>query len=188
MLLKNKNAVIYGGGASLAGAVARTMAREGANIFLAGRNIASLQKVKEEIIQNGGRAEAAAVDALDENLVRQHLQKVVDSTGSVDISFNLIGINAVQNIPLIEMTLPEFVQTITEIMTTQFLTCTAAGQLMVRQGSGVILSLTATPGGIGGADGEHLQAADHERTATHRGCPSSGSRKRRTSSRLSFRT
>ena len=57
MLLKNKNAVIYGGGASLAGAVARTMAREGATIFLAGRNTASLQKVKEEIIQNGGRAE-----------------------------------------------------------------------------------------------------------------------------------
>jgi len=149
MLLHNKNAVIYGGGASLAGAVARTMAREGANIFLAGRNIASLQKVKEEIIRSGGRAEAAAVDALDESSVRQHLQKVVSPAGTVDISFNLVGIHAVQNIPLIEMTLPEFVQTITEIMTTQFLTATAAGQFMVRQGSGVILSLTATPGGIG---------------------------------------
>jgi NAD(P)-dependent dehydrogenase (short-subunit alcohol dehydrogenase family) len=149
MLLKNKNAVIYGGGTSMAGAIARTMAREGARVFLAGRNLPSLQKVRDEIIQEGGRAEVAAVDALQEGAVRQHLRQVVDSAGTVDISFNLVGITAVQNIPLIEMTLPEFVQTITEIMTTQFLTTTAAGQIMVRQGSGVILSLTATPGGIG---------------------------------------
>jgi NAD(P)-dependent dehydrogenase (short-subunit alcohol dehydrogenase family) len=37
MLLKDKNAVIYGGGGSIVGAVARAFAREGANVFLAGR-------------------------------------------------------------------------------------------------------------------------------------------------------
>ncbi len=34
-------------------------------------------------------------------------------------------------------------------MRTRFLTAVAAGKVMMRQGSGVILSLTATPGGIG---------------------------------------
>src|SRR5882757_9823390 len=34
-------------------------------------------------------------------------------------------------------------------MQTQFLTATAAGRTMIKQRSGVILSLTATPGGIG---------------------------------------
>jgi NAD(P)-dependent dehydrogenase (short-subunit alcohol dehydrogenase family) len=34
-------------------------------------------------------------------------------------------------------------------MQTRFLTATAAAQLMMRQGSGIILFLTATPGGIG---------------------------------------
>jgi enoyl-[acyl-carrier-protein] reductase (NADH) len=34
-------------------------------------------------------------------------------------------------------------------METQFITCTAAGRIMKQQRSGVILSLTATPGGIG---------------------------------------
>ncbi|HEY4205341.1 MAG TPA: SDR family oxidoreductase [Puia sp.] len=149
MLLKNKNAVIYGGGASLAGAVALAMAREGANIFLAGRNIPSLEKIKGEIIQKGGRAEVAAVDAMDGNSIRRHLQQVIDSADTVDISFNLIGIHNVQNIPLVEMNLPEFIQPITDSMTTQFLTTTVAGEVMARQGSGVILSLTATPGGIG---------------------------------------
>jgi 3-oxoacyl-[acyl-carrier protein] reductase len=37
MLLENKNAIIYGAGAGIGGAVARTFAREGASVFLAGR-------------------------------------------------------------------------------------------------------------------------------------------------------
>ena len=37
MLLENKNAIIYGGGGSIGGAVAKEFAREGAKVFLAGR-------------------------------------------------------------------------------------------------------------------------------------------------------
>jgi 3-oxoacyl-[acyl-carrier protein] reductase len=37
MLLENKNAVIYGSGGSIGGAVAKMFAREGARVFLAGR-------------------------------------------------------------------------------------------------------------------------------------------------------
>jgi NAD(P)-dependent dehydrogenase (short-subunit alcohol dehydrogenase family) len=43
MLLQNKNAIIYGGG-PISGAVAKAFAREGANIFLAGRNLTKLEK------------------------------------------------------------------------------------------------------------------------------------------------
>jgi hypothetical protein len=38
MLLQNQNAVIYGGGGAIGGAVARAFAREGARFFLSGRN------------------------------------------------------------------------------------------------------------------------------------------------------
>jgi len=148
MLLQNKNAVIYGGGMSLAGAVARTMAREGARIFLAGRNTASLVKVKNDIIHAGGKAEVAELDAMDESAVNRHLAAVAAAGGSVDIAFNLIGINNVQNIPLAEMDLHDFVQPVNDSMTTHFLTATAVARIMIRQQSGVILSLTATPGGI----------------------------------------
>jgi NAD(P)-dependent dehydrogenase (short-subunit alcohol dehydrogenase family) len=48
MLLKNKNAVIYGGGGAIGGAVARVFAREGARVFLAGRTLQSLEKVAED--------------------------------------------------------------------------------------------------------------------------------------------
>jgi 3-oxoacyl-[acyl-carrier protein] reductase len=48
MLLKNKNAVIYGGGGAIGGAVARAFAREGARLFLAGRTLQSLEEVAED--------------------------------------------------------------------------------------------------------------------------------------------
>jgi NAD(P)-dependent dehydrogenase (short-subunit alcohol dehydrogenase family) len=48
MLLKNKNAVIYGGGGAIGGAVARVFAREGARVFLASRTLQSLEKVAED--------------------------------------------------------------------------------------------------------------------------------------------
>src|SRR5215472_5459524 len=45
------------------------------------------------------------------------------------------------------MQLEEFTRGITDVMQTQFLTMTAAGRQMSRQGSGVILAITATPAG-----------------------------------------
>lgn len=39
MLLKNKNAVIYGASGAVGSAVARTFAREGARLFLTGRDL-----------------------------------------------------------------------------------------------------------------------------------------------------
>jgi 3-oxoacyl-[acyl-carrier protein] reductase len=51
--------------------------------------------------------------------------------------------------PLVDMPAGDFVNPVTTILQTRFLTATAAGRVMIKQQSGVILSLTATPGGIG---------------------------------------
>src|SRR5215207_4788603 len=88
MLLKDKNAVVYGGGGSVGGAVARAFAREGANVFLAGRTLARVEAVAEEISAAGGRAEAAQVDALDEQAVEEHIGEVAGKAESIDILFN----------------------------------------------------------------------------------------------------
>lgn len=45
MLLEGKNAVIYGGGGSIGGAVASAFAREGARVHLAGRTLQKLEAV-----------------------------------------------------------------------------------------------------------------------------------------------
>ena len=141
--------MIYGAGGSLGGAVAKALADAGANVFLTGRNIGSVDKVADEIRSAGGKAETDQVDALDENAINDHLKKVVQQAGTVDISFNLTATDAVQNVPLVDMVMRDYINPITLMMQTRFLTARAAGKIMMKQKSGVILSLTATPGGIG---------------------------------------
>ena len=149
MILQNKNAVIYGAGGSLGGAVAKALSAAGARVFLTGRNLASVQKVAEEILRSGGRADVDKLDALDETEIKTHMEMAVKTARTIDISFNAIGVAVVQNIPLVDMMPGDFIHPINFAMQTQFLTATAAGRVMMKQGSGVILSLTATPGGIG---------------------------------------
>ncbi|MCI0576975.1 MAG: SDR family oxidoreductase [Chloroflexi bacterium] len=139
MLLENKVAVIYGAGGSIGGAVARAFAREGARVFLAGRTRAKLDKVAGEIRSNGGVADTAVVDALDEQAVDEYVDGVVEQAGRIDISFNLISLGDVQE-PLTEISVEDFIQPITTAMRTQFLTTRAAVRHMVRRGSGVILA------------------------------------------------
>jgi 3-oxoacyl-[acyl-carrier protein] reductase len=153
MLLENKVAVIYGAGGSIGGAVARTFAREGAMVFLAGRTQAKLDKVAGEIRAEGGRAEAAVVDALDEQAVDKFVEAVVAQAGQIDISFNLISYGDVQE-PLMEISAENFAQPIMTAARTQFLTTRAAARHMVQRGSGVILSFGGggpqTQPGLGG--------------------------------------
>lgn len=56
MLRENNNAVIYGAGGAIGGAVARAFAREGATVFLAGRTLAAIDAVAKEISAAGGEA------------------------------------------------------------------------------------------------------------------------------------
>jgi short-subunit dehydrogenase len=49
MLLKNENAIIYGAGGSIGGAVERAFAREGATVCLVGRTLDTLDKVAKEL-------------------------------------------------------------------------------------------------------------------------------------------
>ena len=145
MLLENKNALIYGGGGAIGGAVARAFAREGAKVFLAGRTLAALEEVAEEIRSAGGVAEAAQVDALDEEAVEEHLSEVIRKGGNIDVLFNAIGMQDVQGKPLHEMPLEDFTRPITVATRTQFLTARAVARRMIGQGSGVIMTITGGP-------------------------------------------
>lgn len=146
MLLAGKNAVIYGGGGAVGGAVAKAFSREGARVFLAGRTLAKLDAVAENIRTSGGVAEAAVVDALDKESIESHLDGVTRRAGSIDISFNAIDLGDAQGAPLVEMTNEHFMLPIRNAMRTQFLTTTAAARHMAEKRSGVILAITAQAG------------------------------------------
>jgi 3-oxoacyl-[acyl-carrier protein] reductase len=140
VLLEGKNAVVYGGGGAIGGAVARAFAREGGRVFLAGRTLASLEEVAAAIRAAGGAAETAAVDALDGEAVNAHADAVVAEAGSLDISMNVIAHGDVQGTPMVEMPVEDYLRPVATAVRTTFLTATAAGRHMARQGSGVILA------------------------------------------------
>ena len=58
MLLQDRNAIVYGAGGSLGGAVAKALAREGATVFVTGRRLDPVKTLAREIIAGGGKAEA----------------------------------------------------------------------------------------------------------------------------------
>jgi NAD(P)-dependent dehydrogenase (short-subunit alcohol dehydrogenase family) len=145
MMLENKVAVIYGAGGAIGSAVARAFAADGANLFLTGRHLAPVEIVAKEVASAGGSAEAAEVDALDEQAVDNHLQAVVEKAGRVDISLNTIGIpnTKILGVPLIELDVEQFTLPVTTYTTSYFLTARLAARLMVPNRSGVIMTVTA---------------------------------------------
>jgi NAD(P)-dependent dehydrogenase (short-subunit alcohol dehydrogenase family) len=144
MLLRNKNAIVYGAG-GIGRAVALGFAREGAKVHLASRTPKRLDAIAEEIRSAGGTVETAQLDALDEAAVDAHADVVATESGSIDISINLISVSDVQGTPLAEMSLRHFEQPIHNAVRTTFLTSKAAARHMIRQGSGVLLTF----GGVG---------------------------------------
>lgn len=144
MLLERKNAVIYGAGGGIGGAVARRFAREGAAVFLAGRDLMKVESVANEIRASGGRAEAAQVDALDEESIERHLNDITAKVGGFDISFNAVGIpnTTLQGVPLTELGVEQFSLPITTYTRTNFLTARLAARRMIPRKFGVILTVT----------------------------------------------
>ena len=140
MLLDGKNAIIYGGGGSIGGAVARAFAREGAKVHLAGRTPEKLEAVADEIRANGAQVETAQVDALDPDQVDAHVDAVAAKDGRLDVSFCLISQGDVQGTPLNEMSVDDFMQPVVQTVRATFVTSRAAARHMIRQRSGVILA------------------------------------------------
>jgi len=140
MLLDGKNAIVYGAGGSVGGAIATAFAREGARVFLAGRTRATLEKVADQIRGAGGVAQTAEVDALDERSVDEHADGVVALAGSIDVSVNVISDSDIQGTPMVDMALEDYLRPVATALSSKFLTSRAAARYMKTQGSGVIMA------------------------------------------------
>jgi NAD(P)-dependent dehydrogenase (short-subunit alcohol dehydrogenase family) len=146
-MLNNKVAVIYGAGGAIGSAVARAFGSEGARLFLTGHRLGPVEELAGEIAS----AEAAQVDALDEQAVDRHLRSVVDKAGRVDISFNAVGIpdTNLLGVPLVELDVERFSLPITAYTTSYFLTARLAARHMIPNKSGVIMTVSALPARTG---------------------------------------
>jgi NAD(P)-dependent dehydrogenase (short-subunit alcohol dehydrogenase family) len=175
VLLENKNAVIYGGGGVIGGAVAHAFAREGATVHLAGRTLPRLEKVADEIRAAGGAVETAQVDAFDEDKVDEHANSVVASGGRLDISFNIISHPDHMGTPVVEMRYEEFEEPVTRRLRTMWITSRAAARHMIEQGSGVILTYGGTATRCRTTGGSRYRSARSRRCGAP--CPVSSGRR-----------
>ncbi len=144
MMLKDKVAVIYGAGGAIGGAVAHAFATEGAKLFLTGHELASVEAVAKDIVSASGSADAAEVDALNEQAVDRHLESAINKAGRVDIAFNAVGISDtnILGVPLVELDVEQFLQPITTYTRSYFLTARLAARRMIPNKSGVIMTVT----------------------------------------------
>lgn len=164
MLLKDKNAVIYGGGGAIGGAVARVFAREGARVFIAGRTQARLDAVAADIAAAGGAVETAQVDAFDQRAVERHADAVAAKAGGIDIALNAVSVMHDQGTLLADLSLDEFMRPIDGFLRTLFITSKAVARHMGGKRPGVILTLSEAGSklAVGGLLGHIVSSAGKE--------------------------
>ncbi|MFI7538714.1 SDR family NAD(P)-dependent oxidoreductase [Streptosporangium sp. NPDC049376] len=163
-LLGGRNAVIYGGGGAIGGAIARVFAREGARVFIAGRTQERLDAVARDIAATGGAVETAQVDVLDQQAVEKHADTVTATAGGIDIAVNAVSVPHDQGTSLADLSLEEFMRPIDGYLRALFITSKAVARHMGRERPGVILTLSE-PGSklaVSGILGHAVSAAGKE--------------------------
>jgi 3-oxoacyl-[acyl-carrier protein] reductase len=143
-VLEDKVAVVYGAGGPMGGAIARGLAGAGASLFLAGRSPAKLDALADSIRRGGGSAETTELDVDDRDAVERHADSVIAAAGRIDVSANAAGTDTVQNRPMVDLSVDQFMLSIDQAMRRHFITMTTAAKRMSAQGSGVIVTLTAS--------------------------------------------
>lgn len=145
--LKDKVAVVFAASGDIAGAVARSLSGHGAKVYVTARNHDAVKALAQDIKANGGSAEAAKVDALNETEIDNFLKKVVLDNGKLDIVFNGIGASYSEmggRPSTTVATLEQFIAPMEKICGSQFLTSRVAARYMIQtQSVGTILLLTA---------------------------------------------
>ena len=145
MRLKDKAAIVTGGGRGLGRATALTLAREGANVIVAARTVTEIEKVAEEIQALGRRALPIQTDVSDAAAVKAMVGETVDQFGTVDILVNCAGVVGPIG-PVSQIEAEEWQRTISVNLTGTFLCCQAVLEPMMAQNKGKIVNVSS---GIG---------------------------------------
>ena len=142
MRLKNKTALVTGGGSGFGAGIAERFANEGAMVAVVDIDMAAAEKVAAKI---GERACAIACDVSKGAQVKDAVEQARDRFGRLDIVVNNAGVSH-RNQPMLEVDEAEFDRVFAVNVKGIFHMAHAVVPLMRSQGAGVILNVGSTAG------------------------------------------
>lgn len=158
MRLKDKVAIITGGGSGIGKAIARAFVREGAKVVLAARNQANLDKTVAELQAVGGRAKAVQTDVTQEQQIIDMVADTMTTFGQIDILVNNSGIGG-PTCNVVDMKLSEWSEILAIDLTGSMLCAREALKYMIPRKIGVVINLGAEGGRSGdGRSGYPMRA------------------------------
>ena len=152
--LDSKIAVVVGGAGGIGEACAIALARQGAKVVVASRNLDKLKDTAQKIqSETGTDAVAFQVDVAEERSVDKLAEQVVKKFGSPDILVNAQGMTLKK--PAADFPLQDWDHLFSVNVRGVMLTCRAFGKLMIEEKRGKIINLSSVRG-IRGTDGENV--------------------------------
>ena len=148
MRLKDRVAIITGGGQGIGKAIALAFAAEGARVVVAARNLPNLEKTTAEIAAQGGTAKAIQTDVTEEAEVERMVTQAVQTFGRIDILVNNSGIGG-PTCPVVDLKLEDWLQVLNVDLTGSMLCCKHVLKQMIPQKKGVIINIAAEGGRTG---------------------------------------
>ena len=147
MKLLGRNAVVTGGAKGMGAAITETLAREGADVFLAARDLAALEEVAARVRSMGRRAEACACDVVDEAAVSTMVGKAREFfAGRIDILVNVVGITGPIETPVQDIAPADFSEVIETNIRGLFLPMKFVIPSMIERRSGKIVNIAGAAG------------------------------------------
>jgi NAD(P)-dependent dehydrogenase (short-subunit alcohol dehydrogenase family) len=147
MRLRNKVAVVTGGGSGLGAEICRTFARAGAGVAVTDLRREAAEQVTEEIRAAGGQALVWVFDVVDRRAVENGATEIEQQLGPIDIWVNNAGLSRV--IPFLDCT-DELWDLILQVnLKGTFIGCQTAIRRMLPRKRGVILNMSSQSGKAG---------------------------------------
>lgn len=153
---EGKVAVVTGAASGIGEATARALVREGASVVIADLQVERGEAIAREL----GRARFIRTDVTVEAEVERAVALAVEAFGRLDVMVNNAGvIGAVGSIK--DTTAQAWNATLAILLNGVFFGIKHAARRMVPQGSGAIISITSTAGGLGGLGPHAYTTAKH---------------------------
>ena len=146
MRLKDKIAVITGGGTGIGKAISSTFASEGATVVIAARTLSRLEEVAEGIKSRGGKAKAIQTDISDEKQVRGMVAQTLDEYGQIDILVNNSAAPPTGDLNVVDMILEDWNMVLNVNLTGTMLCTREVLKDMIARKSGSIVNVSSAAG------------------------------------------